>query len=104
MEVHVETHDSTRLTGSPTVYKDTVYVPVASWEETRSGDPEYPCCTFRGSVAALRIRDGKQLWKTYMTGFPWKTARTRAASRPLDLPASACGHRPPSIPNEACST
>jgi len=72
---HVETHDSTRLTGSPAVYQGTVYVPVASWEETRSGDAEYPCCTFRGSVAALRIRDGMQLWKTYMTDAPRETGK-----------------------------
>jgi polyvinyl alcohol dehydrogenase (cytochrome) len=69
-KVHVETHDSTRLTGGPTVYNGIVYVPVASWEETRSADPDYACCTFRGSVVALRVRDGKQLWKTYMTGPP----------------------------------
>jgi polyvinyl alcohol dehydrogenase (cytochrome) len=67
---HVETHDSTRLTGSPAVYQGTVYVPVASWEETRAGDPDYACCTFRGSVVALRIKDGTQLWKTYMTAPP----------------------------------
>jgi len=69
-KVQVETHDSTRLTGGPAVYNGTVYVPVASWEETRAADPGYPCCTFRGSVVALRIRDGKQVWKTYMTGVP----------------------------------
>lgn len=69
-KVHIETHDSTRLTGAPVAYNGTVYVPVASWEETRASDPEYPCCTFRGSVVALRIRDGAQLWKTYMTAVP----------------------------------
>jgi len=69
-KVHVETHDSTRLTGGPVVHDGTVYVPVASWEETRSADANYPCCTFRGSVVALRIRDGKQLWKTWMTDVP----------------------------------
>jgi polyvinyl alcohol dehydrogenase (cytochrome) len=69
-KVQVETHDSTRLTGAPVVYRDIVYVPVSSWEETRSSDPDYACCTFRGSVVALRIRDGAQLWKTYMTGVP----------------------------------
>ena len=37
--------------------------PVASWEETRSLDPTYSCCTFRGSIVALRIRDGEQVWK-----------------------------------------
>jgi polyvinyl alcohol dehydrogenase (cytochrome) len=69
-KVHVETHDSTRLTGGPVAHDGTVYVPVASWEETRSADPDYACCTFRGSVVALRIRDGVQLWKTWMTGVP----------------------------------
>jgi polyvinyl alcohol dehydrogenase (cytochrome) len=66
----VETHDSTRLTGGPVAYRGTVYVPVSSWEETRSADSAYPCCTFRGSVVALRIRDGKRLWKTWMTDVP----------------------------------
>jgi polyvinyl alcohol dehydrogenase (cytochrome) len=66
-KAHVEEHDSTRLTAAATALGDVVYVPVASWEETRSGDADYPCCTFRGSVVALRISDGKQLWKTYLT-------------------------------------
>jgi polyvinyl alcohol dehydrogenase (cytochrome) len=65
-KVHVEEHDSTRLSGAPLAYKGIVYVPVASWEETRAGDVGYPCCTFRGSVVALKIADGKQVWKTYM--------------------------------------
>jgi polyvinyl alcohol dehydrogenase (cytochrome) len=74
-KVHIETHDSTRLTGAPVAYNETVYVPVASWEETRASDPEYPCCTFRGSVVALRIRDGARLWKTYMTKAPTETGK-----------------------------
>ncbi|HWE52057.1 MAG TPA: PQQ-binding-like beta-propeller repeat protein [Bryobacteraceae bacterium] len=75
-KVQAETHDSTRLTGGPAVYEGTVYVPVASWEETRAGDPEYACCTFRGSVLALRISDGKQLWKTYMTDAPVENGKS----------------------------
>jgi polyvinyl alcohol dehydrogenase (cytochrome) len=47
-------------------YKDTVFVPVASWEESRTTNPDYACCTFRGSVVAMRIKDGSQVWKTYM--------------------------------------
>ncbi len=69
-KVQMDAHDSTRLSGGPAVRGGTVYVPVASWEETRSADANYPCCTFRGSVVALRIRDGKQLWKTWMTDVP----------------------------------
>jgi polyvinyl alcohol dehydrogenase (cytochrome) len=85
-KVHIETHDSTRLTGAPVAYNGTVYVPVASWEEVRSSDPEYPCCTFRGSVVALRIRDGAQLWKTYMTTAPILTGKS-ARGTPLFGPS-----------------
>lgn len=63
-KVHVEEHDSTRLTAAATAHDGVVYVPVSSWEESRASDAQYPCCTFRGSVVALRIRDGRQLWKT----------------------------------------
>jgi polyvinyl alcohol dehydrogenase (cytochrome) len=61
----VESHETTRLTGAAAVYNGTVFIPVASWEESRAIGPDYPCCTFRGSVVALRIADGSQVWKTY---------------------------------------
>lgn len=61
----VEEHEAALLTGASTAYNGIVYVPVASWEETRSQNPEYRCCTFRGSIVALRVRDGAQMWKTY---------------------------------------
>jgi polyvinyl alcohol dehydrogenase (cytochrome) len=61
----VEPNESVRLTAAPVAYQDTVYVGVASWEEGRTSNPDYPCCTFRGVVAALRIKDGSQVWKTY---------------------------------------
>jgi polyvinyl alcohol dehydrogenase (cytochrome) len=61
-----EPHEATRLTGAPIAYNGTVFIPVASWEESRTTNPDYPCCTFRGSVVALHVKDGTQLWKTYM--------------------------------------
>jgi polyvinyl alcohol dehydrogenase (cytochrome) len=61
----IDDHEAARLTGSAAALNGVVYIPAASWEETRSLNPEYPCCTFRGSVSALRIRDGAVLWKTY---------------------------------------
>jgi polyvinyl alcohol dehydrogenase (cytochrome) len=60
-----ELHEATRLTGAPLAYQGNVIIPVASWEESRTTNPDYPCCTFRGSVVALRIKDGSQVWKTY---------------------------------------
>lgn len=73
-----ELHDATRLTGAPLVHDGIVYIPAASWEETRSMNSEYPCCTFRGSVTALRVRDGSQVWKTYTVPEPRPTGKTAA--------------------------
>jgi len=57
-----EPHEATRLTGAALAYQGMVIIPVASWEESRTTNPDYPCCTFRGSVVALRIKDGSQVW------------------------------------------
>jgi polyvinyl alcohol dehydrogenase (cytochrome) len=84
----VEEHEGTRLTGSPVVHGGVVYVPAASWEETRSLDPNYPCCTFRGSVTALRVRDGVVVWKQYLVGPPKRTGST-AAGTPTFGPSGA---------------
>jgi polyvinyl alcohol dehydrogenase (cytochrome) len=64
-KVKVEDHPFARITGAPKLYQDRLYVPVSSLEEVPSGDPQYSCCTFRGSVVALDARSGKQIWKTY---------------------------------------
>ena len=87
-KVQVETHDSTRLTGGPAVHDGVVYVPVASWEETRALNPEYQCCTFRGSVTALKVSDGSQVWKTYMIPPPKQTGKNSAGT-PIFGPSGA---------------
>jgi polyvinyl alcohol dehydrogenase (cytochrome) len=69
----IDPHEATRLTGSAAERDGVAFVPAASWEETRSGNPKYPCCTFRGSVTALRVSDGSVRWKTYMIDPPKKT-------------------------------
>ena len=61
-----EPHESTKLTGAPVVHAGVVYVPVASWEESRPLNPAYECCTFRGSVVAYRIDDGERLWQSFL--------------------------------------
>jgi polyvinyl alcohol dehydrogenase (cytochrome) len=76
----IEEHDAARLTGAPVTYNGNVFVPVASWEETRSLDPGYRCCTFRGSLVALRIRDGKLVWKTYFVPESKQTGTTGRGS------------------------
>ncbi len=84
----VEEHEATRLTGSFAVHRDVAFIPAASWEETRSLDPAYPCCTFRGSVTAVRVGDGSVIWKTYLVDAPQRTGQT-AAGTPTFGPSGA---------------
>ena len=58
-------HPNARITGAPALAKGRLYVPVASLEELAGGNPEYECCTFRGSIVAYEAETGKQIWKTY---------------------------------------
>ncbi|MGA9774187.1 MAG: PQQ-binding-like beta-propeller repeat protein [Blastocatellia bacterium] len=61
----VEDHLLSRITGSPLLYRNRVYVPVSSFEETAGRDVKYECCKFRGSIVALDAYTGKILWKSY---------------------------------------
>ncbi len=69
----METHPLAQITGSPVVYGDRIYVPMASREENASEDPKYPCCTFRGSLITLNVADGSVAWRFYTVGEPKPT-------------------------------
>ena len=63
--LNVGGHRSARITGAPQFYRGILYVPVASNEELSAGDPDYPCCTFRGSVVAVNSVTGQVIWRGY---------------------------------------
>jgi polyvinyl alcohol dehydrogenase (cytochrome) len=51
--------------------EDRLYVPIAGGgEELAASNPSYVCCKFRGSVAALDAKTGKQIWESYTIGDP----------------------------------
>jgi len=95
-KTQIETHDSTRLTGAAAVHDGVAYVPVSSWEESRAGDPDYACCTFRGSIVAVRVRDGAQLWKTYLTDAPREIGKNGRGA-PLYGPSGAAVWSTPTV-------
>src|SRR3984893_738049 len=49
-KTQVDTHPMARIVGAPTLFNDRLYVAVGSNEEKNSANPNYSCCTFRGSV------------------------------------------------------
>jgi polyvinyl alcohol dehydrogenase (cytochrome) len=71
-----EAHESARLSGAPLVHDGIAYIPAASWEESRALNADYPCCSYRGSLTALRVRDGRQAWKSYLVDEPTLTGTT----------------------------
>jgi polyvinyl alcohol dehydrogenase (cytochrome) len=85
----IEDHEATRLTGAPVLHDGTVFIPVASWEESRAIGPGYPCCTFRGSIVALRARDGALVWKEYTIRQEPKPTGTNRSGAPQWGPSGA---------------
>ena len=59
----LDPHPVARVTGAPKLADGRLYVPLSSLEESGAGNPSYPCCTFRGGVAAYDALTGKRLWK-----------------------------------------
>ena len=84
-----EEHEGTRLTGGAVEHDGVIFIPVASWEEARALGPAYECCTFRGSIVALRAADGQQVWKTYTIDGPATVMGTTAKDE--DLRPSGAG-------------
>ncbi len=68
--VRADPHPNATLTGAPTLYGDKLYVPVSSMEALNTGNPDFACCHFRGSILALDARTGAKKWQTYSTDEP----------------------------------
>ena len=65
-KVRADDHPAARITGSPALHQGVLYVPVASLEESAATSPGYPCCTFRGSIVALDMATGRELWRSWL--------------------------------------
>ena len=61
-----DNHTMSRITGTPTLADGRLYVPVSGLgEEAQAGNPNYECCSFRGSVVSLDAHTGTIYWKAY---------------------------------------
>lgn len=63
--MRADEHPNATITGSPTPHDGRLYIPVSSLEVSLAVNPEYACCTFRGSVVAVDALTGTMQWKTY---------------------------------------
>ena len=96
-QAHVDPHRAARVTGAPILYAGRLYVPVSSVEEPPPANPQYPCCTFRGSVVAFEAATGNQVWKSYAIPDPPAKTRITSAGTQLMGPAGAAIWSAPTI-------
>ena len=69
-KIRADSHPVATITGSPRLHRDTLYVPVSSLEVVSAINPNYPCCTFRGSVLAIDKMTGQVRWRAYTVDEP----------------------------------
>lgn len=87
--IKLDDHPVGRITGSPVLYKDRLYVPISSIEEAISRGDKYECCKFRGAMAALDAYTGKLLWKSYSITEELRPYKKNSAGTQLYGPAGA---------------
>jgi len=96
-KTRADTNPSARIVGAPHLVQGTVVCCPGSDEDNKSADPNYPCCTFRGSVAALDIASGRLLWKSYtVLEEPQPTHKNSVGVQEFG-PAGAAVSSPPTI-------
>ncbi len=88
-QTQADQHPFAMITGAPKQHGGRLYVPVSSAEEVAGANPKYECCTFRGSLVALDVRNGNQLWKTYTVEEPPAVTGRNAAGARLWGPSGA---------------
>lgn len=93
----IEDHFLSRITGAPALYRDRIYVPVSSFEETAGRDSKYECCTFRGSVVALDAYTGKVIWKSFTVQDPPKPFKKNSVGTQMYGPAGGAIWSAPTI-------
>lgn len=85
----LDTHPVARVTGAPNLAAGRLYVPLSSLEESGAGNPSYPCCTFRGGLAAYDALTGKRIWKSFTVSDKPRRRKVTSKGTPLWAPAGA---------------
>jgi polyvinyl alcohol dehydrogenase (cytochrome) len=96
-KINTEPRVLSHVTGSPVLHAGRVYVGIAGSEEVASGDPHYPCCTYRGNLSALDANTGKLIWKSYTIPDEPKPTKKNSLGIQLWGPAGASIWSTPTI-------
>ena len=98
--LRADDHPNATITGTPSLHDGTLFVPVSALEVSLAIDPEYACCTFRGSVAAIDVATGEQRWKTYTIAETPRVQKQNAIGTDMIGPSGAVVWNSPAIDRE----
>jgi len=87
--VRPDAHAQATITGAMRLHEGRLYVPISSLEVVAAMDGAYACCTFRGAVAALDVKTGATVWKTYTIAEAPKVQGTNRAGVNQSGPSGA---------------
>jgi len=97
-KTHVDEGAEATITGTPKLDGARLYVPVSAGEESiAAADPKYACCKGRGSMVALDVKTGKQIWKTYPISEPAKMTGKTSAGVEMWGPSGASPWTSPTV-------
>jgi polyvinyl alcohol dehydrogenase (cytochrome) len=88
-KVRIGEHFAALITAAPLLHQGVLYFGVSSFEETLPPIPTYECCTFRGSVVALKADTGRLLWRTYTIASAPQPTEKNKAGRQMYGPSGA---------------
>lgn len=97
---NADSHPVARITGAPALHDGRLYVPVSSIEEALGGNPNYQCCSFRGSVIAYDAATGEQRWQSFTISEAAVPMRKTSTGTQLWGPAGAAVWSAPTIDPE----
>lgn len=97
---NADSHPVARITGAPAFHDGRLYVPVSSIEEALGGNPNYQCCSFRGSVIAFDAATGEQRWQSFTISEAAVPMRKTSTGTQLWGPAGAAVWSAPTIDPE----
>ena len=64
-KIRGDTHPAARIVGGFQHYEGALYVGITSLEEGLAIDPNYECCSFRGTILKIDAATGRTIWQTY---------------------------------------
>ena len=64
-KIRGDSHPAARIVGGIQHYEGALYIGITSLEEGLAIDPNYNCCSFRGTILKVDAATGRAIWQTY---------------------------------------